>query len=262
MPLTVARLSSGLSTARTPQDLFGNFPKPFLVPANYYENDFNTYAAADWTVAPATGTSALTAALGGALLLTTGAVSGNGQGNALTPVSMGFNPGYQTWFAINILLADNSNPNWIVGLTAGGANAPTSGVYFTKATAVRTVNLVLNKAGTLTTIALPGSPAQDATALALGIYYDGKGTANLYGYSSSGLTASGVAAPLPTAFGAPPIYGGARVVSASSDGLNANPLTNLPTVNLQPSFFVQTNTALAKTMQVDYVVAACEINRF
>ena len=66
-----------------------------------YWNDFNTYNAGDWTVAPATGTSALTAGLGGQLTLTTGAVSGNGQGNALNPVSFAFTPGYQTWFSIN-----------------------------------------------------------------------------------------------------------------------------------------------------------------
>jgi hypothetical protein len=52
------------------------------------------------------------------------------------------------------------------------------------------------------------------------------------------------------------------VASASADGLNPNPLTNLTTNNLQPSFFTQTNSAAAKTMVVDYVVAACEINRF
>jgi hypothetical protein len=262
MPQVPGRSGAGVSTARFPNDLFGMLPHPMAFACNYYENDFNSYAAGDWTVAPATGTSALTAGLGGNLTLTTGAVSGNGQGNALNPVSMAFTAGYQTWFGINILCADNLNPNWVVGLTAGGANAPTSGVYFTKATAVRTVNGLINKGGTITT--LTGiTTVTDAVAVSLGIYYDGKSNnANLYFYSSTGLTGATTSTPSPTAFGQPPVYGGARVAAASNDGLNAIPLTNLPIVNLQPSFFIQTNAASAKTMVVDYVMAACEISRF
>ena len=265
MPLTPARLTSGLSSARKPTDLWGMFGWNTINPAsNSYFNDFNTYVAGDWTVAPATGSSALTAGLGGNLTLTTGAVGGNGQGNALTPVSFAFTAGYQTWFSITFTCADNSNPNWVVGLTAGGASAPTSGVYFTKATAVRTVSVVLNKAGVSTTIATTTSQinALDATALSLGIYYDGKAVPSLHIFSSTGLIGS-TAAPSPTAYGAPPVYGGADTgLSIGSDPNAANPLTNLPTVNLQPSFFIQTNTAAAKTMVVDYVWAACEINRF
>ena len=261
MPLTPARLSSGVSTARYPTDQFGFYPKNMPVAANYYENDFNTYAAGDWTVAPATGTSALSAGLGGQLTLTTGAVSGNGQGNALTPVSFAFTPGYQTWFSINFVLVSQLLPNWVVGLTAGGASAPTSGVYWTKATSSRNVNFLINKASSITTITSATTVA-DAVSVALGIYYDGKGIANLYGYSSTGLTGATQTTPSPTAFGTPPIYGGTRVCSASNDGINVNPLTNLPTVNLQPSFFVQTNASSTVTMIVDYVIASCEIARF
>jgi len=261
--LTPARYSSGVSTARKQQDLYGMLPHPMPVACNYYENDFNNYTAGDWTVAPATGTSALTAGLGGFLTQTTGAVSGNGQGNALNPVSFAFTPGFQTWFSINFTCPTNNVPNWVVGLTAGGANAPTSGVYFTKATASRNVSILINKAGSITTLtpATLTAAAQDATALQLGFYYDGRPTPTLYFYSSVGLIGN-QAQPSPTAFGMPPVYGGAMVASASSDGLNPNPLTNLPIVNLQPSFFIQTNAASAVTMAVDYVTAACEINRF
>lgn len=264
MPILIpARFPSGLAVSRNDTDLLGRYAHSNPLYANYYENDFNTYAAADWTVAPATGTSALTAALGGALLLTTGAVSGNGQGNALTPVSFAFTPGYQTWFAIGFTVTGTNQTlaNWIFGLTAGGANAPTSGVYFTKATAVLTVNGVLNKGGTTTTLTSITTAPSGATSFSLGIFYDGRPTSNLYFYSSAGLT-GGTGTPSPTAYGQVPIYGGTRVASASNDGINVNPLTNLPTVNLQPSFFIQTNAASAATLQVDYVVAACEVLRF
>jgi hypothetical protein len=263
--ISPGRFSSGVSTARKALDLYGYLPVPFPFMTNQYFDDFNTYTAGQWTVAPATGTSALTAGLGGNLTLTTGAVSGNGQGNALNPVSFAFTPGYQTWFEILFTCANGNIPNFVVGLTAGGAAAPTSGVYFTKATASRNISTLINKAASITTIsnmpALQGA-SLDATALSLGFYYDGKATPTLYFYSSAGLVSNTSASPTPTAFGAPPIYGGAIVGSASADPANPNPLTNLPTVNLQPSFFVQTNAASTTTMVVDRIAAVCEINRF
>lgn len=258
------RFSSGLSTARKQQDLYGMLPVPMPFGANYYVNDFNTYAAADWTVAPATGTSALTASNGGNLTLTTGAVSGNGQGNALNPVSFAFTPGYQTWFEILFTNALNNVPNWLVGLTAGGASAPTSGAYFTKATASRNITFTLNKASTPTTVnpaPLVGA-ALDATALSLGFYYDGRPNPTLYIYSSAGLVSNTSTSPTPTAFGAPPIYGGAMVGSMSADPSSLGALTNLPNVNLQPSFFMQTNAASAVAMVVDRVFCATELLRF
>ncbi len=260
--LTPPLYSSGVATARTPADLFGKFPKPMMLAANYYENDFNTYLASDWTVtAVGGGTSALTSALGGALLLSTGGTSGNNQGNVLATSSVAFTPGYQTWFSINILQT-TLVPNFIVGLIAGTSASPTSGVYFTRATTSANINAVINKAGTSTTITTVTTMAIN-TAISLGIYYDGRPTSNLYFYSSTGLTGATVATPSPTAFGSPPIYGGVRTSqSASNDGLNPNPLTNLPTVNLAPSFWVQTNATAVATMQVDYVIAACEAPRF
>jgi hypothetical protein len=238
-------------------------PHPVPTAVNEYFNDFNTYAAGDWTVGPATGTSALTAGLGGFLTLTTGGVSGNGQGNDLTTPSFAFTPGYQTWFSINFTNAGNNIPNWIVGLTAGTSNTPTSGVYFTKATSSRQVQILINKGGAITTLTPTtlATAAQDGVALQLGFYYDGRPTSNLYFYSSVGLIGN-QAQPSPTAFGMPPVYGGAMVASASNDGLNPNPLTNLPIVTLSPSFFIQTNAASTTTMAVDYVHAACEILRF
>jgi hypothetical protein len=253
--------SSGVATARTPADLFGRFPKPFMIPANYYENDFNTYLASDWTIiATGGGTNALTNALGGALLLTTGGTNGNQQAIQLATQSFAFTPGYQTWFSINLLMT-TLVPNIIVGLIAGTSAVPTSGVYFTRATTSANINAVINKAGTSTTLTAVTTMAAN-TAISLGIYYDGKPTSNLYFYSSTGLTGATVATPSPTAFGSPPIYGGARVASASNDGLNPNVLTNLPTALLAPSAFVQTNATATATMQLDYIIATSELSRF
>jgi len=228
--------------------------------ANYYENDFNTYAAGDWTII-STGSNALSSTLGGALLLTTSASAG-AQAIELATQSFAFTPGYQTWFSVNVnVTSATSLTSFIIGLVAGTSSVPTSGVYFTKAAASLNVNAVLNKAGSLTTLTSV-TTLTISTPISLGIYYDGKPTSSLYFYSSTGLTGATVATPSPTAFGAPPIYGGVRVASASNDGLNPNPLTNLPTVLLSPSVQVATNTTTVATMLLDYMFCACEINRF
>lgn len=256
-PSPPTRIPFGLATARV-QTLFGDYPKPNPVAALYYENDFLTYAAGDWTVAPATGTSALSNAnglAGGFLRQTTGAAGGNAQGNALSTPSYLFTGGNtfggKVWFGISFIEAASLVTSWTMGLTVGGADAPTSGVYFTRATTASTINLVLNKGGATTTIALPGT-AVVSTNIALGFFYDGKPTPTLYAFSSTQLTT-------PTQFGQPYWQGGVIVASASNDPSNVNPLTNLPIVLVTPSFATHTNAASAVSIDFDYVVAAQEI---
>lgn len=252
------RLIYGLSTARI-NTLFGDYPKPNPVAALYYENDFLTYAAADWTVAPATGTSALSNAnglAGGFLRQTTGAVSTNAQGNALSTPSYLFTGGNtfggKVWFACGFIEAASLVTSWTIGMTVGGADAPTSGVYFTRATTASAISLVLNKAGTLTTIALPGVASVISANVSLGFFYDGKPTPTLYAFCSLPLAT-------PTQFGQPYWQGGVAVTSASNDPSNVNPLTNLPNVLITPSFAARTNAASAVSMDFDYIVAAQEI---
>jgi hypothetical protein len=260
MPQTPSRFLSGVATQK-PNTLYGNYPFPCPPDCGTYFNDFFTYLAGDWTVAPATGTSVLNSQNGGVLRLTTGAVSGNGQGNALNPASITITPGFQSWFAILITLPLTSVPNFIVGLTAGGANAPTNGVYFSKPTVSQVVSMIINKASTPTTMTNTTTCA-DATQLALGWFYDGRPTPTLYGFSSTALTSLGY---LGTAFAQPQIFGGAMFGAMGGDQTVAaalQPLTNLPIVALQPSFFVQTNAASAVTMDVDYVFGSTEIPRF
>src|SRR5208282_176526 len=142
--LTPPLFSSGVATARTPADLFGRFPKPMMLAANYYENDFNTYLTTDWTIIT-TGSNALSSTLGGALLLTSGATGGNAQAIELATQSFAFTPGYQTWFSCNVNVTSASSlTSFIIGLVAGTSSVPTSGVYFTKAAGSLNVNGVLN----------------------------------------------------------------------------------------------------------------------
>lgn len=259
-----ARFPSGLSASRNDTDLLGRYTHINPLMANFYENDFNTYVATDWTIVTAgTGSNALSPTLGGALLLTTNTAASN-QAITLSNASFAFVPGYQVWFSAAITMTSLTTQTGLqIGLIAGGAAAPTSGVYFTKAAGSNNINGVLNKGGTLTTLTTITTMAQN-TQISLGIYYDGRPTSNLYFYSSTGLTGSTTSTPSPTAFGQVPIYGGVRVASASNDGLNPNPLTNLPLAAtlVAPSVLVSTNSATVGTVLLDYMVSACEVLRF
>ena len=261
MPQTPTRFLSGVATQK-PNTLFGNYPFPCPPEAYSYYNDFPSYVAGDWTVAPATGSSALAASNGGVLRLTTGAANGNGQGNALNPASFLLTPGYQMWFAINVLFAANSSlANFVFGLTAGGASAPTSGIYFSKPTSSSTVSMIINKAASTTTMTNTTTIA-DTVASTYGFFYDGKPTPTLYSFSSTAFPTTYYNA----AFGVPQIFGGFMFGAMGGDQTVASPLqplTNLPAVVLQPSFFLQANGGSgAITMDVDYVFGSTEIPRF
>lgn len=256
------RYYSGVSTQK-PTTLFGNYYRP--CPMGTYDvfDDFDWYNVTRWPVGLATGSTVISAFNGGAITLTTGAVSGNQQSNHLAQTSFTLTPGFQSWFSINITLATSNIPNFLVGLIGGGTDAaPTDGLYFTKATASQTVNFNIAKASSVTTLTNTTTIA-DATALSLGFYYDGKPTPTLYAFSSSAFPSTYYNA----AYGQPQIYGGFMYGAMGGDQTVASPLqalTNLPlaSTNLRPSFMIQTNAASAVTMVVDYAFASEEIARF
>ncbi len=274
-PYTAAptRLLSGVST-QARKTLFGAFKIPCPFEANYYFNDFNTYAAGDWTVTTVnSGTSALQAANGGSLLLTTGATGTNFQGNTLVPASFSITPGYKAWFAINVTLADTTLPSFVIGMTKGGPSAPTDGIYFTKAASSQSVSAVIRASSTSSTITgiatLPTAAAitPAVPTFSLGWFYDGQPTPTVQFFCSTPLATytSGVLTS-PTAFSSPNPIGGVCVSAASNaTGYTApNVLTNIPVAAtvLAPQFYIVTSTSVAQTMAVDYVLAAAELQRF
>jgi hypothetical protein len=256
------------------RSLFGNLPHPNPFACNYYENDFNTYAAADWTVSTVnSGTSALAAVNGGALLLTTGATSTNFQGNTLLPASFSITPGYRAWFGICITMADTTLPSFVVGLTKGGPSAPTDGVYFTKAASSQSISAVIRASSVSSTIAgiatLPtaASITPAVPSFSMGWFYNGQPSATLEFFCSTAYaTYTAGVLTAPAAFTAPPQTGGVMVSAASAaSGYTApNVLTNLPapTTVLAPQFYFVTSTSVAQLVYIDYVMAAAELQRF
>jgi hypothetical protein len=249
------RYTSGISTVGLNKPL-SDFPLPDETGILYYQNDFFTYAASDWTViASGSGSTALndgTLTGGGSILLTWG-TSGN-QANTLaskpfrlyqTSSTVG---GTKLWFESSIVVGASATvPNYQLGLIAGTAAAVTDGIYFTKAAAASTWSIVLKSAaGSTTTIALPSTVvATAATAMVLGYYYKPQGNPELVVFYNGNIIGTIKDETLGTA--------------GSLGTAGANNLANLPalTVGLAPSFLVGTGG----TLEVDYVTAGCETYR-
>lgn len=255
------RSPSGVCTQPFPGNtcLWGDYVAPCPVDTYNYFNDFSTYAAGDWTVTTTGGSSALTPGNGGFLLQTTGAASGNTQANeqVSTPLNFIVATPQRYWFAINFQMSSVGTTTFLAGwVNTLAAMAPTSGVYFSKVSGSQTLNIILNKGGVTTTVAVGTIAA--ATPYTIGWYYDARSTSTLFVYSTIGLT-------LPyTRQGTYQIFGGAPVVSIGGNSA-ANPsLANLPlpATALKLGYGVQPNSAASITGTYDYVFTASQINRF
>ena len=256
MPQRVSRLPSGLSTS-PPESLWAQFYQPYPMAGYSYANDFSTYAAGDWTVTSTnSGTSALVDGEGGWLAQTTGATSTNYQANELVKKSFYLVTGYRHWFQISFKVTNATNTGIYAGWvdTLAGPLTPGSGIYFYKAAASTTLNLILNNASTTSTLAV-GTIAAN-TFYNIGWYYDGSSSPSLKVFSSIGLA-------LPVLWEGQTQYSGGVLVNAA----NANAavtLTNLPaaTVGHTMGFGLSTGTNSAYVLTVDHVFAGSQVNRF
>lgn len=251
---------SGLSTS-APGFAFSALPQPTPARINLYHNDFNTYAAGDWTVtAGATaGTNALADGNGGLIVNTTSAISAEIQGMEQVKKSWTFTSNSQTWFFINFKVSHATNSAFMAGLgNTFVALGPTDGVYISKAAATAAANLVVRSgSSTSATLAL-GTVVAD-TYYTMGFYSNGNGT--LYTYSTipylDGSAPGGATGN--TAFGWPYYSGGNQLGVAVGTLSNSGTTLTLPTANLTMGWATKTNTTVAQVTTVDYVTCANEI---
>lgn len=144
-----------------------------------YFNDFNTYAAGDWTVTEtqAGATQALSSANGpgGVMLLTNSAADNDVNQLQLAVESFKFTAGKKTWFKTRLKVSDATQSDVYVGLIitdtdlVGGI---TDGVYFRKDDGDAQWDIVslMNSAGASSTNI--GTLVAD-TYVVLAFYYDG-----------------------------------------------------------------------------------------
>lgn len=231
------RFYSGVSTAFPNETLYSfPFPDPFHTGSNSglgsstYTNDFNTLIGTDYTVTGVSSTFALSNGLGGTATLTPGGTTTASA--AYKPATfMQFVAGNRMWYTTRIQAsAVAGNVSLYTGLR-NGASA-TEGLWFSKAAASTSINLVSTVNSTATTLVTGVATAAAATWVQLGWYYDGT---DILVFANNNPVAR---------------------VSAPTIGSTG---TNLTNALLSPVF--QITPVATETLTTDFVLAAQEVTR-
>lgn len=192
-----------------------------------YFNDFDTYAAGDWTYTNVgTPTIALTSSDGGWLQFANGAADDDHVYAQLVAPSFATEDRKDIWFKARLKISDATQSDVMVGLylldTSPIASVPSDGIWFQKLDGSTTITAVTSKSSSQSTLTA-GNMVSD-TFINLGFHYNGYGTTHFY-------------------------------VDDVRVGSIANTAT-LPTVNMAVSFVFQNGEAVAKTGTLDYLFAA------
>lgn len=213
-------------------NLFADMVQPDPTLFHEYWNDFDTYAAGDWTVTEtqAGATQALTAGDGGLLLLTNSAADDDLVALQKSPAAFTFTAGKKTFFRCRFKVSDATQSDVVIGLQVVDATPldVSDGIYFLKADGSTSFSFICRKnATTGSTSAASVATLADDTFIELGFYYDGE---SKVAYEVNGS------------------------VIGSLDASSAY----LPDTTCTVSFALQNGEAVAKTMTVDYIYAAKE----
>lgn len=221
------RFINGLTTAAKESTL-GQFILPDMTKAHIYWEDFDYYLAANWTVTEVgVATQALANGDGGLLLVTNAAADNDSSFSQKVGESFSFETGKKAWYEIKFKTSDATQSDIVVGLQITDTTMldVTDGIFFIKGDGAATVDFVVEKNNTATTTLSVATLADD-TNIRLGFYWDGVDSIYIY--------VDGV------------------LVGKSAD-------TNLPDdEDLTVSFGIQNGEAVAKTLTIDYILAAKE----
>jgi len=191
-------------------------------------DDFDKYTAGDWTVtAVGSGTSAISNADGGVLVLTNAAADNDSRFLQWTRETFRFQAGKKLWFKARIQVSDATQSDFVLGLQITDTTplAVSDGVYFRKDDDDANLDFVVIKDSVATTLTAFATMVA-ATWTELAFYYDGRSSIR--------------------------VYRNDHLVSIVAT-------TNLPDdEELTISFGVQNGEAVAKSMSLDYLMIAKE----
>lgn len=224
------RFTNGVSSSKT--GVFKNFP--FLNPTEYttYFNDFLIYTSGDWNITKVDGGTdgaevlSIANKAGGFLTVTTNDADNDAQTLQLKGESFKFVSGKKAFFETRFNLVDATQSDALIGLVITDTTplANSDGVYFLKTDGAATVDFLVNKNSTATTESAVAT-LSDNTNVKLGFYFNGT---DLYVFVD-----------------------GVQIASVAT--------TNLPDdEDLTVTMHIQAGEAAAKTINVDYVLAAFE----
>lgn len=230
------RYPQGISTGAKTSSLF-NMPMQDPSKVHVFWDDFLTYNAADWTVTEVgIATQALTADEPfGALLTTNAAADNDSSQNQLLAETFTPVVGKKMWFKARFKVSDATQSDFLIGL------------------AVLDTTLL---------------GAIDGDGVTDGIFFAKEdGDTNLDVYSQLDTTTGQVSAAAIATVGTAYMtvgfeYNGATEVKYFVDDVHKGTLTvsvlTLPNTAITPSFAIMNGEAVAKTMTVDYILAAIE----
>lgn len=223
---TPTRFPSGVTNVEkgTPT---GNYGLPDPSSWHTYFEDFDYYAAGNWTVTnAATGTIALTDVDGGVLLIT----NNTGATDSITLQKVGESfllaSGYPAVFKCRIKASEATDSALVIGLCITDTTPAdaTDGIFFSKADDATTITALCRKNATTGSTSLTAGTLT-TSFMELAWYYDGKDSVTIY--------VDGVAV-------------------GTLDGSS----TYLPDTEITPTIWFANGSAGAKNLQVDYVLAA------
>lgn len=227
------RFPSGVTNA-APGSPLGMFGLPDPSSWHVYFDDFDTFNTGDWTITTVEGgagdaTEALTDEDGGVLLITNDAADDDSDFFDKKGESFLMAAGKRAFFKARIKTSDATQSDVLIGLQITDTTPldATDGIYFIKSDGSTSVSIVCRKNATTGSTSATAGTMADATWIELAWYYDGKG--NL-AYFVDGVQKG--------------------TLDASS--------SYLPDTELTVSFGIQNGEAVAKTLSVDYILAAKE----
>ena len=257
-----SRMPNGLTNA-APWQTMGASGLPDPTWSHIYANDFDTYAAGDWTIAlTGTGTVAKTDFDGGAILVSNTAGATDSQYVQLTNAGFKIHPGKATFFKFAGQMSDILNSTFYCGLVQKGATtiaSITDGIFISKDTSTTgALTLHVRQASTNYQVALPALNAIVAnTYFELGIMVDYLGNVAAFFNPTTGSN------PISAAAAASGQNRGRDAALYANGGPGPIPPTQtvpvvVPTALLTPAFGLLNASAAARTLTVDYIVASCE----
>ena len=233
------RMPNGVTNAAPWQTLgAAGFPDPTF--AQVYAEDFNTFTAGDFTfTAVGTPTQALTAAAGGQLRLTNTTGSTDACYAQLVTAGFQLTPGTDSFFKFKGKASIVANGTVYAGLIATSTTplAASDGLFVKAVAGVLTLVSVVG--GTTPSVAFPTSEVLvAATDFEIGIHVDYLGNVEAFFNPSTGANQPSTSVP-----------------RGRSCALYAPGVTQ---ALLAPSFGILNGAGTARTLDVDYVVAAVE----
>lgn len=230
----VTRFPNGVTNISANKTM-SSFGMPDPTSWHVFFDDFDRFVAADWTITTTeagagSATEALTDVDGGALLITNDAADDDADFFQKVGESFKMESGKKAFFKARFKVSDATQSDFVMGLQITDTTPldATDGIYFMKDDGDASLDVYCRKdATTGSTSATAIATVSDDTFLSVGWYYDGVN--KVYYYVND-------------------------VLKGSLDGSS----TYLPDTELTISFGIVNGEAVAKTMTVDYILAAKE----